>query len=68
MKDNMQKPRFLALILFLLVYACKQEEIISTNGDQTIEDPSTKYIEYLWRFPLSMDSTERASMTPTLSG
>jgi len=68
MKDKMQKSKLMVLILFLLVYACKQEEIISKNGDQTIEDPSTKYIEFLWRFPLSMDTGERASMTPVLIG
>ena len=67
MNDKMQISKLMVLILFLLVYACKQEEIISKNGDQNIEDPSLKYVEFLWKFPLAMDTSERASMTPVLS-
>ena len=46
MNDKMQISKLMVLILFLLVYACKQEEIISKNGDQNIEDPSLKYVEF----------------------
>lgn len=66
MKDKMKKNTLIVFVFLFLVYACKQEEIISTNGDQIVEDPSSKYVEFLWRFPLSMDTAERSSMTPVL--
>ncbi|MBK9454093.1 MAG: PQQ-binding-like beta-propeller repeat protein [Bacteroidetes bacterium] len=49
--------------LFLLLYACKEEEIISKGNPYV---PNNQQAGYLWQVPLDVDTVSAASINPVL--